>query len=69
MLGPGSGMPLPPTSHPMTPPKEKAGMLSWGKKDGGKQEKWESGVIGREKARVIVDGSGRDSKGKLQKSF
>jgi hypothetical protein len=33
-------------------------MLSWGKKDQGKGEKWEAGVIGREKARIILD-SGR----------
>lgn len=49
---------LPPTSHPTSLPKEtKSGIMSWGKKDTRSSEKWESGVIGRERARVIVDRS------------
>jgi hypothetical protein len=47
----------PPTSHP-SPLKEKASMLSWAKKDT-KVDKWESGVIGRERARIVVDGNKR----------
>ena len=61
-------MPLPPTSHPMTPPKEKGGMLTWGKKDGPRAEKWENGVIGKERARVIIDGSS-GGKWRQQKSY
>ena len=55
----GFGPPnLPPTSHPTSLPKEtKSGIMSWGKKDkdGRSSEKWESGVIGRERARVVID--------------
>jgi hypothetical protein len=46
-----------PTSHPTTPPREsqsKSGIMSWGKKDTRSSERWESGVIGRERARVIT---------------
>ena len=51
---------VPPTSHPTAPPKEtKSGIMSWGKKDTRSSEKWESGVIGRERARVIIDGGNR----------
>ena len=44
-----------PTSHPV-PQKS---TRSWGKKEGREGSKWEPGVIGREKARVIIDGSGK----------
>ena len=53
----------PPTSHPTIPPKEsqiKSGIMSWGKKDKDtRSEKWESGVIGRERARVIIGNNKR----------
>jgi hypothetical protein len=54
-----------PTSHPTTtsPAREHASMLgimSWGKKDKDtRSEKWESGVIGRERARVIISNNKR----------
>ena len=59
--GGGSFLP-PPTSHPTSPPKDlKVGIMSWGKKDKDTRsaEKWESGVIGRERARVIIDVGGK----------
>ena len=50
---------MPPKSHPTSQPSKetKSGIMSWGKKDTRSSEKWESGVIGRERARVIIDGS------------
>jgi len=49
-----------PTSHPVIPQKESAGIsgiMPWGKNKDTKNEKvWEPGVIGRERARVIIDG-------------
>jgi len=46
-----------PTSQPniTTSLKEGKGILLWGSKGKDGREKWESGVIGREKARVIID--------------
>jgi hypothetical protein len=56
--GPFSPPTTHPTSHPTSPPKEnqsKSGIMSWGKKEKDtRSEKWESGVIGRERARVII---------------
>lgn len=60
--GGGTYMQPPPTSHPTSPPKDsKAGIMLWGKrdKDTRSAEKWESGVIGRERARVIIDVGGK----------
>jgi hypothetical protein len=48
----------PPTSHRTSPQKDpvKGGIMLWGKKEKDtRSEKWESGVIGRERARVVVD--------------
>lgn len=48
----------PPTSHQTSPQKDpvKGGIMLWGKKERDtRSEKWESGVIGRERARVVVD--------------
>ena len=52
----------PPTSSPSSPPKEnhnKTSKMSWGKRDreSRSESKWESGVIGKERARIIIDGS------------
>lgn len=59
-----TGIHGPPTSHPSSPAKEplKSGIMSWGKKDkdtGRAESKWEAGVIGREKARVVLDGNNK----------
>lgn len=53
-----------PTSHPVIPPQKESqgisGIISWGKnKDTKGENKWEPGVIGRERARVLVDGGKR----------
>jgi hypothetical protein len=50
--------PQTPTSHPV---QTSQGMKLWSKKDRDtkSESKWESGVIGRERARVIIDGSGK----------
>lgn len=52
----------PPTSHPSSQPTTSqgiSGIMNWGKKDTKVESKWESGVIGRERARVIIDGSNK----------
>jgi hypothetical protein len=48
-----------PTSHPSSHSANQgiSGIMSWGKKDTKTESKWESGVIGRERARVVIDGS------------
>jgi len=52
--------PQTPTSHPVHTSQGISGKL-WSKKDRDtkSESKWESGVIGRERARIIVDGSGK----------
>jgi hypothetical protein len=53
------GMGVVPTSHPVQVKESQGlgGIMSWGKKDTKNETKWESGVIGRERARIIIDGS------------
>jgi hypothetical protein len=47
---------VPPTSHPVQSSQGISGIMPWSKKDKD-ESRWEPGVIGREKARVIIDGS------------
>jgi serine/threonine kinase 32 len=52
-----------PTSHP-SPAKDsslsKTGIILWGKRDrDSRSEKWESGVIGRERARIVIEGGNK----------
>lgn len=55
----GSSSSIPPTSHPIQIKESQGlgGIMSWGKKDTKNEPKWESGVIGRERARIVIDGS------------